>query len=270
MQLIHGDCVEKMKEMEESCIDLTVTSPPYDDLRTYKGFTWDFEATAHQLFRITKPGGIVVWIVGDETKDFCESLTSFKQAIFFVDVVGFNLLDTMIYYKNGGPSPYPGLKRYAPWFEYMFVFSKGKPKTFNPLKDRRNKGAAGKINSGNTARQRDGKTIPTGSYVTPEFSTRTNVWTYDVGRNKDTKDVIAFSHPARFPENLAKDHILSWSNVGDIVFDPFMGSGTTGKMAILNDRNFIGIDISEEYVNVSRKRIEQAVLAAECITPSNS
>jgi DNA modification methylase len=254
--LIQGDCLGKMKTLEDKSIDLTVTSPPYDNLRDYKGYSFDFELIAKELYRITKEGGLVVWVVGDETKNFCESLTSFKQAIYFVDGCGFNLLDTMIYQKNGSPSPYPNMRRYALIFEYMFVFSKGKPKTFNPIKDRQNK-SYGKINSGNTARQKDGTTKPSGSYLQKKHSIRTNIWIYDVGKNKDTKDAIALQHPARFPEKLAEDHIISWSNEGDTILDPFMGSGTTGKMAVINNRNFIGIELDESYCKLAEKRINE-------------
>jgi site-specific DNA-methyltransferase (adenine-specific) len=253
-----GDSASLLKEIPNNFIDLTVTSPPYDNLRDYEGYTFDFYSIANQLFRVTKDGGIVVWIVCDQTKDFSETLTSFEQAIYFVKQVGFKLLDTMIYQKKGSPSPYPNMRRYAPIFEYMFVFSKGKPKTFNPIKDRENK-SFGKINSGNTARQRDGKTIQTGSYLQEQFSIRTNVWVYDVGKNKDTRDDV-LEHPARFPELLAKDHILTWTNEGDMVLDCFVGSGTTTKIAKQLFRNFIGIDISEKYCKMAEKRLLQNTL----------
>lgn len=259
MKLNHIYCMDNVEGLKEhvpdESIDLTVTSPPYDNLRKYNGFEWDFEALAYELYRVTKPGGVVVWVVGDETKNFCESLTSFKQAIYFVESVGFNLLDTMIYKKKGGPPTYPNLRRYGNIFEYMFVFTKGKPKTFNPIKDRKNR-SFGKLNSGITARQRDGTTKKVRDYIPQEFGARFNVWEYDVGKNKDTKDVVALKHPARFPEKLAEDHILSWSNPGDIVLDPFMGSGTTAKMAALNGRFFVGFEISPEYVEISNKRLE--------------
>ena len=250
-----GDSASLLKEIPDKFVDLTVTSPPYDNLRDYEGYNFDFHNIANQLFRITKEGGIVVWVVCDQTTDFSESLTSFEQAIYFVKRAGFKLLDTMIYQKKGSPSPYPNMRRYAPIFEYMFVFSKGKPKTFNPIKDRENK-SFGKINSGNTARQKDGKTIQTGSYLQEQFSIRTNVWVYDVGKNKDTKDDV-LEHPARFPELLAKDHILTWTNEGDIVLDCFVGSGTTTKIAKQLYRNFIGIDISEKYCKMAEKRLLQ-------------
>ena len=239
----------------DNSIDLTVTSPPYDDIRDYEGFNWNFKELAKELYKVTKQGGIAVWVVGDKTENFCETLSSFRQALYFVDNVGFNLLDTMIYKKKGGPSPYPNLKRYAPWFEYMFIFSKGKPKTFNPIKDKLTKSGKGEINSGSTARQKDGRTIKTGCYKTSKYKMRCNVWEYDVGKNKTTNDECAFKHPAMFPEKLAKDHIKSWSNEGDIVLDPFMGSGTTAKLAELLDRKWIGFEISEEYVDIAYKRV---------------
>ena len=137
--LIQGDSAKILKEIPSQSIDLCLTSPPYDDARDYNGYSFEFEVVAKELFRVIKNGGVLVWVVADQTKNFCETLTSFKQAIFFVENCGFNLLDTMIYQKNGAPSPYPGMMRYAPYFEYMFVFSQGKPKTFNPIKDRENK-----------------------------------------------------------------------------------------------------------------------------------
>jgi len=257
-----GDSAILLKQINDNSIDLTVTSPPYDNLRDYKGYSFDFETIAKELYRVTKEGGVVVWVVGDETKDFCESLSSFKQAIYFVEKCGFNLLDTMIYKKNGSPSPYPNMRRYALIFEYMFVFSKGKPKTFNPIKDRKNK-SHGKINSGNTARQKDGTTKSSGSYLQKKYSIRTNIWTYDVGKNKDTKDVIALQHPARFPELLAKDHILTWSNPKEIILDPFAGSGTTLKMAKLNNRKYIGLEVSEEYCKIAQNRVSSLLPLAE-------
>lgn len=259
--IYNENCLETMARMPDGFVDLTVTSPMYDDMRSYKnaiGDQWNLEKftpIAKDLYRVTKHGGVVVWIVGDKTRDFCESLTSFKQAIFFVEECGFRLLDTMIYEKNNGPAPYPNMKRYAPWSEYMFVLSKGKPGTFNPIKDRPTKSGAGKRNSGNSSRQKDGSTKATGEYITKGHAIRHNVWSYHVGMNKDTTDKIAMSFPARFPEKLAEDHILSWSNPGELVYDPFMGSGTTAKMAFLNNRKYIGSEISTEYWEMSVNRM---------------
>lgn len=197
-----------------------------------------------------------VWIVGDETKNFCESLSSFRQALYFVRKCGFNLLDTMIYEKLSGPSPYSGMRRYPPWFEYMFVLSKGKPKTFNPIKDILTKSGENVKSTGSTARQKDGTTKKTRDFVTKKYRSRSNVWKYQTGFNHDTKDKIALKHPARFPEALARDHILSWSNPLDLIYDPFMGSGTTAKCCTLLNRNWIGSEISSEYCKIVEERIK--------------
>lgn len=231
---------------------MTVTSPPYDNLRTYNGFEWDFEGIARELFRVTKDGGVVVWVVGDATVNGSETGTSFRQALYFKEV-GFNIHDTMIYKKNKVPVYDPRHHRYKNDFEYMFIFSKGKPKTFNPIKDVPVK-SSGQITR---VQQR----LPDGSFRRDrviqrgEWQARGVVWEYVTG----IEDKIAYEHPAVFPEKLAEDHIVSWSNPGDIVLDPFGGSGTTAKMAILNGRNFISIDISEEYCEIARKRIEEAL-----------
>ena len=239
--------------MDDRSIDLTLTSPPYDNLREYNGYTFDFEGVAKQLYRVTKDGGVVVWVVGDETKDFSESLSSFRQAIFFNDC-GFNLLDTMIYLKRNVPPLYPDSKRYTQKFEYMFVFTKGRPKTFNALIDKKNKYAGVIPNIG--MRQKDGSILKRikQTDAVKDFGLRDNVWEYSTGGGNGT------DHPAVFPNDLARDHILSWSNVGDVVFDPFLGSGTTGISAVQNSRNFIGIEISPEYFSIAKRRIETAQL----------
>jgi len=256
-QIICGDCVELMKEIPDDFIDLTVTSPPYDNLRNYNNeVTWNFEKfkeIAKELFRITKPGGVVVWVVGDATIKGSETGTSFRQALYFKEI-GFNLHDTMIYGKN--ESLPLNSNRYEPVFEYMFVFSKGKPKSVNKLTEPcKNAGRKG----GGTYRDVDGKMKHKKGAGKPVKDTKIkgNIWFYDVGNYKTTKDKYAYKHPAIFPEQLANDHIISWSNPGDLVLDPFVGSGTTAKMALLNGRNYIGIDISEEYCEIARKRIAE-------------
>lgn len=249
-KIYNMDCIEGMKMLPDNCIDLTVTSPPYDNLRTYNSFEWDFEATAKELYRVTKEGGVVVWVVGDATIKGSETGTSFKQALYFKKC-GFNLHDTMIYQKKTPPKTH---NRYEQEFEYMFVFAKGKPKTFNPIMipkkymDKRTNKAFGR----NQTNEHD-----MGFSSAKEMRIKGNVWEYAVGGGKTTKDKIAFMHPAIFPEQLANDHIISWSNEGDIVLDCFMGSGTTAKMAKLNNRNYIGFELSKEYCDIANDRIKE-------------
>jgi len=256
-QFYIGEAVNFMKEnIPDNFVDLTVTSPPYDNLRTYKGFVFDYKNMLKELYRITKSGGVVVWVVGDATINGSETGTSFKQALYAKEEVGFNLHDTMIYHKIN-PIPIKQ-NRYYPCFEYMFILSKGKPKTFNPIM-RESLSAGTKVR----ARQRSGIDSyiknPTGKNSTKEYSIEYNLWSYKVGSVGQTSmDKIAYKHPAQFPEKLAEDHIISWSNEGDIVLDPMCGAGTTCKMAWLNKRNFIGIDISEEYINnICKPRLKQ-------------
>ena len=237
-----------MEKIPNNFIDLTITSPPYDNLRDYKGYSFDFENIAKQLYRVTKQGGVVVWVVGDETKQFCESLSSFKQAIYFVEQCNFNLLDTMIYHKSNYAPAYPNLRRYANTFEYMFIFSKGKPKIFNPIQQE--KVIKKYKNKKSAFRQKDGTLIRKNISCDRDTKDAENVWTICPIKSKD-----AGNHPAVFPEPLVKNHILSWSNKGDLVYDPFTGSGTTAKMALVNNRNFIGSELSVEYCVIARKRI---------------
>lgn len=235
-----AESVEFMKaNMPDNFVDLTVTSPPYDNLRDYKGFEFNYKAMLEELYRVTKTGGVVVWIVNDATVNGSETGTSFKQALYAKEV-GFNLHDTMIW-KKTNPIPLTH-NRYEQHFEYMFVFSKGSPKTFNPIKIPCV--TKGQIRNRKNSNKEEGSAVRNRNEVTVTKSEKIkgNVWEMPVSNTK-------YNHPAIFPEKLAEDHILSWSHEGDIVFDPMCGSGTTCKMAYLNNRNFIGIDMSEEYIN---------------------
>jgi DNA modification methylase len=239
-----------MRRMGDNFIDLTVTSPPYDNLRTYNGYVFGFESIAKELYRVTKEGGVVVWIVGDETIKGSETGTSFKQALYFKEC-GFNLHDTMIWNKGGFTAVGALKTRYAQVYEYMFVLSKGKIKTFNPLKDRKNKITKGSFSK--NKRLPDGtirKSKKSGNRK--EFGQRFNIWElFPTDRSE---------HPAIFPETLASDHIISWSNENDIIYDPFMGSGTTAKMAKVNNRKWVGSEISYEYCQIAENRVNSLLL----------
>ena len=253
--LFNESNLDTMKRMPDRLVDLTVTSPPYDGLRTYNGYSFPFEDIANELFRITKDGGIVVWVVGDATVKGSETGTSFKQALFFKEI-GFELFDTMIYAKP--PRGAVGNnKTYWQTFEYMFILAKGKPKTINLICDRRNKESRNGDNGTKRLENGDLLKVKRGGYS--DFGRRTNIWEYAIGKGQSTKDDVAFNHPAIFPEQLANDHIISWSNEGDIIYDPFAGSGTTGKMAILNKRKCIMSEISAEYCDIIKKRLEPII-----------
>jgi site-specific DNA-methyltransferase (adenine-specific) len=237
--VIHNmDNIKGMRQLiPDNSIDLTVTSPPYDNLRDYEQYDFNFKDLAKELYRVTKDGGIVVWVVNDATINGSETGTSFKQALYFKKI-GFNIHDTMLYRKN---SPaFPAKKegnRYTQIFEYMFIFSKGKPRKANLIRDKKNKWEGHKDFSGKLKNP------------VPKYSPRNNIWEYVTSFNDRTE------HPAPFPEKLAEDHIKSWSNEEDIVLDPFMGSGTTAKMAKKLNRKYVGFEISEKYCEIIKERL---------------
>lgn len=243
------NCLDTMAKMPNEFIDLVVTSPPYDNLRDYNGYSFPFEEIAKELYRVTKIGGVVVWVVADATINGSESLTSFKQAIYFVEQCGFNLHDTMIYDAKKPPLTH---NRYEQSFEYMFVFSKGKPKTFNGITEK--KEYQDKRTDKNVRREKDGGS-DRGYCKQTDTRLRYNIWKYSTGGGVSSPDSLAFQHPAIFPEKLAAEHIYSWSNEGDIVYDCFGGSGTTGKMAHLQKRKWIISEISNDYSMIAEKRI---------------
>ena len=246
--------LDTMSRMPDDYVDLVVTSPPYDDLRLYEGdYQFDFTRTAESLFRVLKKGGIVVWVVGDQTVNGSRTLTSFKQGLEFMSI-GFRMYDVMIYHKL---NPMPSINRYLNAFEFMFVLSKGKPKTANFLTEKTVYAGLNKNIRGN--RNREGKVSEkTRPIVVKERKNKPNVWGYYRGAgNSAFEGSAAFEHPAIFPEALALDHILSWSNRGDLVYDPFMGSGTTALMCEKAKRNWIGSEISAKYCDIIERRLSR-------------
>lgn len=237
MTLFNEDCLITMGRMQNNSIPFVITSPPYDNLRTYNGYFFDFHKISSELARVIKPGGVIVWVVGDQTINGSESGTSFRQALRFMEL-GLNLHDTMIYEKNSStfPARADG-NRYTQIYEYMFVFSKGKP-TAKLICDKQNKWAGFKDYSGKL------KT------PVPEYSPRTNIWRYVTSKNST-------GHPAPFPLQLVKDHIETWTNEGDLVYDPFMGSGTTGVACEQMNRPWVGSEISDDYCEIIKNRTTQ-------------
>lgn len=253
-----------MKKFESNSIDLVLTSPPYDNLRTYKGFVFPFEEIAKELYRVTKEGGIVVWVVNDATIKGSETGTSFTQALFFKEI-GFNLHDTMIFLKKN-PIPQIYRKRYNNVFEYMFVFSKGKVATNNPIKIdclhaglKLNGTTYKNYSKGVQKREKLAKPVK-------KQKIKGNIWEYVVG--KKAEDQEAKGHPAPFPCQLARDHISSWTNEGDIVLDPMNGSGTTCVSAYRLGRNYIGIDMSKEYCKLAEARLVYLLKCQELLNES--
>jgi len=276
-KLYNQDCLLTMQQIDDNSVDMVLTSPPYDDLRTYNkhlsgnkteynGYSFPFEQIAQELFRIVKKGGVVIWVVGDATNKGSETGTSFRQALYFKEC-GFDLYDTMIYQKTG--TPFPQKDRYNQIFEYMFVFSKGKPNTFNPIMKKNV--TAGAVRHSRKFRNADGEMVEgfNGKPIN-EYGVDNNVWVMRNGMYKSTKDIVAFEHPAIFPEELAIRHVVSWTKENDLIYDPFMGSGTTAKAAIQLKRNWIGSEIDESYCDICEKRlnslVNQETLSDEFIT----
>lgn len=247
-QIICGDNVTEMSKMDAGSVQLVVTSPPYDNLREYRGFSWDFEKVAKQIYRILCDGGICCWNVGDSVVDKSETLTSFKQAIYFKEQCGFRVHDTMIYEKTNFANP--SSNRYHQMFEYVFILSKNAVRCFNPIKDKPNIWAGTGTFGINTIGNSDGSRGLRNRNIITEFGMRGNVWR---GKTRGQEEMCqSLPHPAMMPKWLVRDLIISWSNEGDVVLDPFGGSGTTLQEALKLKRNAIAIDCSEEYCELMR------------------
>jgi len=258
MDLKLGDCEEQLKKIEDNSVDLVVTSPPYDNLRDYDNMSFPkFEKIATELNRVLKKGGVIVWVVGDAVIKGSETGTSLKQAIYFKEKLGMALHDTMCYMKNTSSFPARAKSnRYTQIFEYMFVFSKGKPKTANLICDKTNKWAGWTNWGKNTHRGKGGKLVESKDIkAVPAYSPRNNIFKYNVGNGYGTQDKTSYKHPASYPEFLAIDNVLTWSEEGDTVLDPFLGSGTTGVACKRFNREFIGVEICDNYHAIAEKRI---------------
>jgi site-specific DNA-methyltransferase (adenine-specific) len=249
-QVFCTDALTLLGALPDNSVDLIITSPPYDGLRTYNGYSFNFQPTARESYRVLKSGGVLVWVVGDSVVNGSETLTSMRQALYFVDVIGFRMHDTMIYEKDGLPFSDPA-RCYQVW-EYMFVLSKGAPKTTKIPRVQSRKEVK---TTGPLTRMANGSKVRMTGKTGNSERNMINVWKFGTGGGKGTKDKFAFEHPAIFPEKLAERHILTWSNPGDIVLDYFLGSGTTAKMARNNERRYIGCDISQEYVQIANRRL---------------
>jgi len=245
--VICGNSENILREIITDSINLVITSPPYDSNRDYNGYTFNFEKIANELFRIVQIGGVIVWIVGDTTLNGSETGTSFRQALYFKDL-GFNLHDTMIWHKRA--SPFPNKTRYNQIFDYMFILSKGKPSTINLIQDKKNKCFGEAVHGTNRLKNGKTKKLKNLNQKIREFGIRENIWSISNPGIKNNK------HPAVFPYTLAYDHIITWSKPGDLVLDPFCGSGTALKAAKDLKRNYIGVDISEDYCKISRDRLQ--------------
>lgn len=256
IRIIQGDSERGLKRLPDGSVHEIVTSPPYDDQRTYdnadaKGKpVWNFQEIAKELYRVLCPGGVLCWNVNDAVHDGSETLTSFKQAIYFVESVGFKLHDTMIYQRKGFSKPES--VRYHQSFEYVFILSKGAPRLFNPIKDKKNV-TAGQGTLGDwSLRLKDGTLLkkPSGR-ISGEYGMRTNIW--EGNTRSQEAPCSDLSHPAMMPTWLARDLIISWSNPGEVVLDPFAGSGTTAKEARDLGRDSVALEISPSYIADMKK-----------------
>jgi DNA modification methylase len=269
-QVYNQNCIDGMNAMDAESVDLCVTSPPYDDLRTYNDSSkWDFNVfkdVAHSLTRVLKPGGVIMWNVGDATIKGSETGSSFRQCLHFMDACGMTLHDTMIYQKTGTAfASGPASVRYTQVFEYCFILSKGKPKTINLIQDKKNKWAGVHSWGNATSRSKTGEMVDPGKHSKPirEFGVRNNIWIIKNSGGFGQSSKASYKHPATMPEELALGHIKTWSNPGDLVLDPFMGSGTTAAMAHAEKRNYIGFEIDPEYYQLCQSRLKTL---SSCLT----
>ncbi len=255
-KIICGDCVEVLKSIPDNSIDLVVTSPPYDGIRKYNGFSFNLHSTGKELFRVLKDGGIIAMVIQDQTKNFGKSLTSFKTIIDWCENVGFKLFETIIYKKHGAEGAW-WTKRFRVDHEYIPIFLKGeRPAYFNkePLKIPSKHG--GKTMTGCATRLTNGKTLKSKRVFINPMKCRGTLWDYTTCGDGTR---LKHQHPATFPDKIPVDFIRCFCPKNGIVLDPFIGSGTTALAAIQLNRNYIGIDISKEYCELAKKRIREEI-----------
>ena len=250
--IYNANCLDYLQTLPNNSIKFIITSPPYDDLRNYNGYSFEFEKIALELARTLQEGGVIIWNVADATVKGSETGTSMRQALFFIDC-GLRLHDTMIYEKQNPMPASKSSKRYHQAWEYIFCFSKGTPETFNPFMI---PAKYGHVEANMKHRGKDGNLEYTKTKRNSHTKVR-NIFTYTIGGGHSTSDKEAHGHPALMPEKLAEDQILTWTNPGDTVFDPFSGAGTSGKMAVKNRRKYIGTELSKDYCDLAKLRIDK-------------
>ena len=261
VDVYHGDCAKVLPSLGVKA-DLILTSPPYDDLRTYGGGVFDFGSIADACVGALVDGGVIVWVVGDGIEGYSETGSSFRHALGFMRR-GLKLHQTMLYQTTREAPTAPN--RYARVHEYMFVFSNGRPRVANIIRDKPNT-TSGTVHRRKMIGRYADNSKPHRNYkrnriVSPEFGPRTNIWKYHTSpfSNANRFD----EHPAVFPDALARDHIRTWTNPGDLVIDPMAGSGTTLRAAKDLGRSSIGIEIHENYIDIIERRMAQEVMELE-------
>jgi DNA modification methylase len=242
-----------LKKLPDNCIDIVVTSPPYDRIRDYNGFECNLHNIGEQLSRVLKDGGIIVMVIQDQTKDFGKSLTTFRTILDWCDNFNLKLFETVIYKKHGAEGAW-WTKRFRVDHEYIPVFLKGKrPAYFTKEHLKIPSKHAGKTMTGCATRLTNGSTLKSKKLKINPTKCRGTIWDYvtcgDGGKLKH-------EHPATFPDKIPVDFIETFCPPGGIVLDPFMGSGTTALAALNLGRNFLGFDISNEYVSLANKRVD--------------
>lgn len=251
--IINSDCIEAMRKMGNCSIDLIVTSPPYDEIRDYNGYTMNIHGVCYESYRLLKDGGMLCMVINDSTKEYGKSCTTYRVILDCVDNIGFKLFENVIYAKDGRPGAWWN-KRFRVDHEYILMFLKGKkPKYFDKEHLKVPAIHAGKMARG-TQRLTNGNMVLIKDNIVKDKKCRGTIWKYVT--SKSDGDKIKLKHPATFPDKLAEDLILCFSDEGDVILDPFCGSGTTIVMAKRNNRKYIGIEISKEYCEISQERLD--------------